>query len=219
MEESILRWLARWSVTVLRVGLGSVFLGYGLLKFFPGFSPAEDLVSQALGVLTFGAVPARAGLVLVAALECAIGLGLIADKFLRIALVLLAFQMVGAMSPLVLFPGDLFGGSFHAPTLEGQYVLKAVVLISAGLVIGATLRSRRTVHERAGVERKYNDGRIELDPILYWNEGSLEANRVSHTNGKNEQTGPTLSSRALAIVHLAIYDAFVGASQPPSPTI
>jgi hypothetical protein len=50
----------------------------------------------------------------------------------------------------------------------------------------------------------------KIDPILYWNEVSLEANRVSHTNGKNEQTGPTLSSRALAIVHLAMYDAYAG---------
>src|SRR5687768_15866613 len=48
------------------------------------------------------------------------------------------------------------------------------------------------------------------DPILYWNDVALEANRISHTNGKNEQTGPTLSSRALAIVHLAMYDAYVG---------
>ncbi len=38
-----------------------------------------------------------------------------------------------------------------------------------------------------------------MDPILYWNDVSLEANRISHTNGKDEQTGPTLSSRALAI--------------------
>ncbi len=52
-----------------------------------------------------------------------------------------------------------------------------------------------------------------MDPILYWNDVALEANRVSHTNGEGEQTGPTLSSRALAIVHLAMYDAFVGASQ------
>jgi vanadium chloroperoxidase len=51
-----------------------------------------------------------------------------------------------------------------------------------------------------------------MDQILYWNDVSLEANLVSHTNGKNEQTGPTLSSRALAIVHLAMYDAFVGVS-------
>jgi hypothetical protein len=40
------------------------------------------------------------------------------------------------------------------------------------------------------------------DPILLWNEVSLEANRVSHTNGQGEQTGPPLSARALAIVHL-----------------
>ena len=52
-----------------------------------------------------------------------------------------------------------------------------------------------------------------MDPILYWNDVALEANRVSHTNGKGEQTGPTLSARALAIVHLAMYDAFIGASQ------
>ena len=49
-----------------------------------------------------------------------------------------------------------------------------------------------------------------MDPILFWNDVSLEANRASHTNGKNEQTGPTLSSRAMAIVHLAMYDAYAG---------
>jgi hypothetical protein len=49
-----------------------------------------------------------------------------------------------------------------------------------------------------------------MDPILFWNHVALEADRVSHTNGKNEQTGPTLSSRALAIVHLAMYDAYAG---------
>ena len=48
------------------------------------------------------------------------------------------------------------------------------------------------------------------DPILLWNEVSLEANRVSHTNGQGEQAGPPLSARALAIVHLAMYDAFAG---------
>lgn len=54
-----------------------------------------------------------------------------------------------------------------------------------------------------------------MDPILYWNDVALEANRASHTNGANEQTGPTLSSRALAIVHLAMYDAFAGITKSP----
>jgi hypothetical protein len=51
---------------------------------------------------------------------------------------------------------------------------------------------------------------VQSDPILYWNGVALEANRISHTNGQGEQTGPTLSSRALAIVHLAMHDAYAG---------
>ncbi|MDQ3247733.1 MAG: hypothetical protein M3Q45_00865, partial [Chloroflexota bacterium] len=54
------------------------------------------------------------------------------------------------------------------------------------------------------------------DPILFWNAIALEANRVSHSNGKGEQTGPTLSSRALAIVHLAMYDAYAGVINDPA---
>ncbi len=58
-----------------------------------------------------------------------------------------------------------------------------------------------------------------MDAILYWNDVGLEANRESHTNGKGEQTGPTLSSRAMAIVHLAMFDAFVGAAAVgPTPS-
>ncbi|MDQ3132360.1 MAG: phosphatase PAP2 family protein [Acidobacteriota bacterium] len=55
-----------------------------------------------------------------------------------------------------------------------------------------------------------------MDSILNWNEAALEANRVSHTDGSREQNGPTLSSRALAIVHLAMYDAFAGVVNTPS---
>ncbi len=54
-----------------------------------------------------------------------------------------------------------------------------------------------------------------MDPILYWNNVALEANKVSHTNGNGEQTGPTLSSRALAIVHLAMYDAYAAVQGNP----
>ncbi len=55
------------------------------------------------------------------------------------------------------------------------------------------------------------------DPILFWNAVALEANRVSHTNGKGEQTGPVLSSRALAITHLAMYDAFAAIKPAAGP--
>ena len=67
------------------------------------------------------------------------------------------------------------------------------------------------------------------DSILFWNAVALEANRVSHSDpDKRQQNGPTLSSRALAIVHLAMYDAFAAVAgglprylpgaPPPPPT-
>lgn len=136
---------SRYSITLLRVGLGVVFLGFGLLKFFPGLSPVEDLVVNTVGVLTFGAISASAGIALVAALECAIGLSLIAGKFMRLTLLLLAFQMLGAVSPLFFFPGELFTGPLHAPSLAAQYIIKDVVLVGAILVIGATLRGGRII--------------------------------------------------------------------------
>jgi uncharacterized membrane protein YphA (DoxX/SURF4 family) len=91
-------------------------------------------------VLTLGLVPGGVSLVLLATLECAIGLGLVSGRFMRVTLLLLAFQMVGAASPLLLFPGEVFTQFPYAPTLEGQYIIKNLVLVSAGIVIGATVR-------------------------------------------------------------------------------
>jgi len=148
METSVTRWLVNHSPTVLRVSLGVIFLAFGVLKFFPGLSPAQELAARTTEILTFGLVLASVNIVMVAALECAIGVGLIWGRYLRVTLVLLGFQMVGAMSPLLLFSGDLFAGPYHAPTLEAQYIIKDVVLVSVGLVLGATLHGRRIVSER-----------------------------------------------------------------------
>lgn len=148
LETRVMQWLVLRSITVLRVSLGAVFLGFGILKFFPGFSPAEGLATQTTSVLTFGLIPPGVNILLVATLECVIGFGLISGKFLRLTLLLLAFQMIGAMSPLFLFPGELFSGPLHAPTLEAQYIIKDIVLIGGGLVIGATLHGGRIVSER-----------------------------------------------------------------------
>ncbi len=73
---------------------------------------------------------------------------MILGRNLRIVLLLLAFQMVGAMSPLLIFAGDLFSGPYHAPTLSAQYIVKDIVLVSVGLVLGATLHGGRIVSER-----------------------------------------------------------------------
>jgi len=137
------RWLAAHSIRLLRLSLGAVFLTFGALKFFPGVSPAEELVKATTHALTLGLVPGSVALVAVAALECIVGVLLLSGRYVRVAIYLLGFLFVGILSPAVLFAPRLFGGPHHAPTLEGQYVLKDVVLVAATLVVAATLRSDR----------------------------------------------------------------------------
>ena len=152
VDVRITQWMARNGVVTLRVALGLIFLWFGALKFFPNLSPAQTLAVQTIDVLTLGLVPGAVSLVLLATLECAIGLGLISGRFMRPTLLLLAFQMVGAASPLLLFPGEVFTAFPYAPTLEGQYIIKNVVLVSAGLVIGATVRGGGLTASPQGIQ-------------------------------------------------------------------
>ena len=136
--------LSRHSIDLLRISLGLVFLVFGVLKFVPGLSPAEPLVARTMEVLTLGLLPESAALIVVAALETFIGLALlIGGRLLAAGLVALAVAMVGILSPLALFAGDLLG---TGPTLEAQYVFKDIVLVAAALVVTAkALGARLTV--------------------------------------------------------------------------
>ncbi len=91
-------------------------------------------------------MPGHTALVAIAALECFIGLCLLAGRWMRLAIWLLALELVGILSPLVLLPGRLFSGPHNAPTLEGQYVLKDIILVAAGMLIAAvTFRGGRLI--------------------------------------------------------------------------
>lgn len=142
-EAAVQRWLVAHSIAILRVSIGAVLLAFGVLKFFPGVSPAQELVEKTTSMLTLGLVPGATALVLVAVLESVVGLWLISGRGLRGAVYLLGVQLVGIMSPIVLLPGRLFGGPHGAPTLEGQYVLKDVIIVGAALVLAATLGGGR----------------------------------------------------------------------------
>lgn len=147
LDASLHRWLVAHSIMLLRVSLGLVFLGFGALKLFPGVSPAEDLVKETTSLLTLGLIPGPVALAGVAVLECSIGLCLLTGRAMRVAISLLAVQMVGILSPLVLLAPRLFAGPENAPTLEGQYVLKDIILVAATLVLAATLRGGRLASE------------------------------------------------------------------------
>lgn len=137
---ALARVLTRWSVPALRVALGLVFLGFGALKLVPGASPAAQIAERTIDTLTFGLVHGTAAVLLTAAVECFIGATLVTGRLLRTGLVVLAGAMVGIMSPVVLFAGELFGSGM---TLMGQYVLKDVVLVAGAAVVAAAALGAR----------------------------------------------------------------------------
>ena len=139
LDVRVTNWMARHGVTLLRISLGVVYLWFGALKFV-GLSDAADLAVRTINVLTFGLVPPNVALYVLAAWECAIGLGLIFGVWIRLTLLLQFVQMIGTVTPLFFFPGETFNAFPFAPTLEGQYIIKNFVLVTAGLVIGATAR-------------------------------------------------------------------------------
>lgn len=142
-DAAIQHWLIAHSITLLRLSLGVIFLAFGALKFFPDISPAQNLVETTTNILTFGLVPGPVALVAIATLECVIGLCLLTGRALRGAIYLLAIQLIGILSPLVLLAPRMFSGPHHAPTLEGQYVLKDIILLAATLLLATTLRGAK----------------------------------------------------------------------------
>ncbi len=138
----------RYSIVALRISIGATFFAFGVLKYFPGVSPAENLAETTSHILFLGLVPGGVAVVLIATLECTIGLLLMSGRGLRIAVYLLVGELIGILSPLVLLTGRLFAGPHGAPTLEGQYVLKDIVLVTAAMVIAAaSFRGGRLVRE------------------------------------------------------------------------
>jgi uncharacterized membrane protein YphA (DoxX/SURF4 family) len=140
IDARITGWMARWGLLLLRISLGIVYLWFGVLKFFPGLSPAAGLATRTIEQLSFGLIPAETALLLLAVWETLIGLGLIFGVWMRVTLLLLFIQMLGTLMPVFFFPQEVFTAVPYAPTLEGQYIIKNLVIISAAIVLGATVR-------------------------------------------------------------------------------
>ena len=138
IDKRITFWMARYGLAIMRIGLGIVFFWFGALKLFPGLSPAEELVRN-----TTYFVNPNWFIPVLALWEMAIGLGLMLGRFLRLTLLLLFLQMPGTALPLVVLPEAVWTQIPYGLTLESQYIIKNLVLIGAGLVLGGTVRGGR----------------------------------------------------------------------------
>ena len=142
-DQAIARWMAANGLLLLRLSIGLVFFWFGFLKFFEGLSPAEDIATRTIRAITFGWVPDKVIITGLALWEVLIGIGLLLKIYLRETLLLLYLQMIGTFLPLFLFPEEVFHVFPYSFTLEGQYIVKNLVLLSAGIVLGATVRGGR----------------------------------------------------------------------------
>lgn len=134
IDDVVIPFLRRWGVTALRISLAVVFIWFGLLKVF-GVSPVVDLVASTVyWVDPDWFVPA------LGVVEILVGLGLAVRRLLRLVLLVLAGQMVGTFLVFVLLSGIAFQeGNPLKLTVEGEFVIKNLVLLAAGMVVGASI--------------------------------------------------------------------------------
>ena len=125
--------LNKWSLLVLRLSLGVVFIWFGALKPF-GDSPANDVI-----VKTIYWFDPDIFIPILGYWEVLIGICLLYTPLIRFGLLLLALQMPGTFLPLILRPEICFLNFPFELTLEGQYIIKNLVLIGAAMVVGGRL--------------------------------------------------------------------------------
>lgn len=133
VDSAIISVMDRWSIPALRFAVGVVFIWFGALKVF-GVSPAADLVASTVYVL-----PAELFVPVLGVWEVLIGICLLYPPLTRIGLLLLAVQLPGTFLPLVLLPDVVYVTFPYALTVEGQYIIKNLVIIGAALVVGGSL--------------------------------------------------------------------------------
>jgi uncharacterized membrane protein YphA (DoxX/SURF4 family) len=148
----------------VRLSLGGIFVWFGVLKFFPDVSPAEALATRTLAILTLGYLPPYLSMLFLALWETTIGLGVLLGVCPYGVLALLFLHMLGTFTPLVLFPHDVFARLSYAPTFEAQSILKNLVLISAGCVLGATSRGGAVIADPAMIRRELLRRQQQAEP-------------------------------------------------------
>lgn len=140
-----------FGIKFARLALGIVFIWFGALKMIGDLSPAYDLVAATVYWLTPEIIIPLIGL-----WEVAIGVAFLFPPLTRLALLLLIPQMPATFLPLVLLPAVTFTVVPLGLTLEGQYIVKNLVIIACALIIGGTaLRKDRS-------DREARTGAIEV---------------------------------------------------------
>lgn len=139
VDRTLTCWMQRNATTLLRWSMGVVFVWFGALKLIPGLSPADGLIRASMSFM-----PLDYFIPVLAMWEIAIGVGFLLGRGMRVTLLLLFLQMAGTLLPLVLTPHLVWTAFPFVLTLEGQYIIKNLVLMSAAVAVGSRLHASQT---------------------------------------------------------------------------
>ena len=134
IDQRLVPLLRRWSIPLLRYALAIVFIWFGALKVFD-VTPVADLVRSTIYWIDGSWVVPAIGLV-----EVLVGIGLLLGRQIRLVLLLLILQMAGTFLVFLILPETTFDSNIFELTVEGEFILKNLVLITAALVVGSAIR-------------------------------------------------------------------------------
>lgn len=120
---------------LLSVSIGIAYLWFGLLKFFPALSPAEDVAGETISLLTFHLIPKPVSIILLAIWETGIGLCLLLNFRHRAVIYLGIAHIICTFTPLFLMSDVCFNKHFYSPSLLGQYIVKNLIILGALFVL------------------------------------------------------------------------------------
>lgn len=141
IDEKLIDFFGRTFEPVARFSIFLVFFWFGFIKLL-GLSPAsplaEELINRTVGLQYFDAL-----FITLALLECAIGVLFLLPKLTRVVIPLLLVHLLIVCSPLLLVPSYTWQ-SFLVPTLEGQYIIKNIVVVAVAIGIAASTKPFKT---------------------------------------------------------------------------
>ena len=123
------------TIKLMRLSLGIIFVWYGMLKFFPTLSPAEDLAIKTIDIMFFHLIDGSLSIKLLAILEVAIGIGFLSGYYTKLVTIIFLGHMLCTFAPLFILPELSFTHAPYAFTLVGQYIVKNIVFILVGVMI------------------------------------------------------------------------------------
>lgn len=139
LDLLITQYMDRWGILLIKLSFAIIFIWFGSLKPF-GLSTAIPLVEAT--VVWLPLLEPAVWVDIIGWWEVAIGILFLFQKTVRFAIALLFLQMVGTFMPMVFLPEVVYqNDNVLLPTMEGQYIIKNVMIISAAVVVGGQLYS------------------------------------------------------------------------------